>query len=97
MKVIFSDKKEVKRAYMPYIVHGGIMIFSAKKLSMNTQISLEINFVENSDTFHVNSQVIMISFIPEKKLYRYGVQFIDDIHSAVLKKFEHYLLGYHKG
>ncbi len=89
-ELIFTDIKQLKKNYMPFIKGGGIFVVTPEVHAINEKINLQISFYDDPHMFEISGNVVWINpaFAQYGREQGIGVSFENDDGSILKTKIE---------
>lgn len=94
LSVSIKDKADLHKAYMPFLVNGGLFIPTSKQYSMGADVFLRLSLMDETEKIPVAGRVVWItpSDAQGNRSIGIGVQFTE-AGDPVVAKIETYLIG----
>jgi len=78
--IVYENKDDLYKAYMPFVKNGGLFIPTVKPFSINDELFIVLHLPDSTEKTPVSSKVVWITPVGAqgKKIPGIGVQFRDD-------------------
>jgi type IV pilus assembly protein PilZ len=95
LSLSIKEKKALYRAYMPFIINGGLFIPTKKEYRIGDEVFVLLNLMEETERLPIAGKIIWKT-PPGSDGYRLtgiGIQFSDQDNGNARNKIETYLAG----
>lgn len=90
-----KEKKALYRAYMPFIINGGLFIPTEKEYRIGSRVSVLLSLMEEAESLPIDGKIIWKTPINSDgyRIPGIGFQFSEQDNGNVRNKIENYLIG----
>lgn len=95
LSVSITNEADLYKAYMPFLINGGLFIKTTKQYSIGDELFLRLSLMNETDKIPVPGRVVWItpSGSQGNRSIGIGVQFTE-ADDPVVSKIENYLVGW---